>query len=80
MPTVDEIIGEKDLVRLFRAIVSGGGGETGIPNRHRVVRKIKTFGPLSVDDLEGLCDEDIMAELEGCRRWSILREIRRGGC
>nr|AGE95906.1 hypothetical protein ECU07_1240 [Encephalitozoon cuniculi] len=77
MVSIDEIIGEKDLVRLFETIVKKG--EIALPNKQRVIRRIREFGPLSVEDLEGLWDSDVLAELEGCRRWSVLKKVRGDG-
>ncbi|AFM98648.1 hypothetical protein EHEL_071220 [Encephalitozoon hellem ATCC 50504] len=75
MLSIDDIIGEKDLVQLFRTIVRNR--EALVPSKQRIIKRIREFGPLSVEDLEGLCDEDILAELEGSRRWSILRRVRK---
>ncbi|KAG5859212.1 hypothetical protein KMI_08g13490 [Encephalitozoon hellem] len=75
MLSIDDIIGEKDLVQLFRTIVKNR--EALVPSKQRIIKRIREFGPLSVEDLEGLYDEDILAELEGSRRWSILRRVRK---
>ncbi|ADM11883.2 uncharacterized protein Eint_071200 [Encephalitozoon intestinalis ATCC 50506] len=75
MLTIDEIVGEKDLVQLFRTIVRKG--EVKFLNRQYIVKRIREFAPLSMEDLEGLYDEDILEELERNRRWSILRRLKR---
>lgn len=75
MPSIDEIISTRDLVELFRTVVRRG--EAMIPDRRRVVRRIRALAPLSVDDLEGFEDKDVLVELERHGRWSVLREMRR---
>lgn len=75
MLSIDDIIGEKDLVRLFRAVVKKREATT--PDKQYVIRRIREFGPLTIEGLEGLCDEDILAELERSRRWSILRRVKK---
>ncbi|TBU15030.1 hypothetical protein CWI40_081220 [Ordospora colligata] len=75
MPSIEEIIMEKDLCSLFRASLARG--KNMIPNKHRVVGRIRAFEPMSIDDLEGFMDREVVSELEKFKRWSVLKEIRR---
>ncbi|AFN83369.1 hypothetical protein EROM_071180 [Encephalitozoon romaleae SJ-2008] len=75
MLSIDDIIGEKDLPRLFRTVVKKREATT--PDKQCVIRRIREFGPLTMESLEGLYDEDILTELERSRRWSILRRVKK---
>ncbi|KAH9411097.1 hypothetical protein HK407_08g12410 [Ordospora pajunii] len=75
MPSIDEIIVEKDLCGLFRAALARG--DSMVPSRHRVIGRIRALGPLSIDDLEGFMDREVVNELERFKRWSVLKEIKR---
>lgn len=69
MPSVEDIIGCGDLEALFADAVGGRG----VPNRTEMMRKIRAFAPLSAADV--VDDRDVVAELERCGRWSVLREL-----
>jgi hypothetical protein len=75
MVTIEEIIGARDLERLFRSAVGRGKAAPG--DKNAVVKRIREFAPLVLRDLEGFLDDcDILRELQDYERKSVLGEIR----
>lgn len=75
MLNIEDIISTRDLEGLFRNIMSG---ERALySSRHIVVRRIRAFAPLSIGDLKGYEDEEILDELQRYERWSVLRDIEK---